>query len=83
MTSTLLIRLQDAALDVANLALVENVPASQWQAAVERYSIAKIGYQVAQQTVERAARGLDANGGIVNAAKYDRYLSNLAKTEGK
>lgn len=79
MLSTLEIRLQDAALDVANLALVPNLTLAQWQAAVERYSIAKMALQVAQQTAERAARGLDANGGIVNAAKYDRYL----QTEGK
>lgn len=42
MTSVALIRLQDAAIDLANLALVDNVPAGQWQTAVERYRLAKL-----------------------------------------
>lgn len=44
MTPTAIIRLQDAALDLANLALVPDVPARQWEAAVERYRLAKLAH---------------------------------------
>lgn len=50
MTSATLIKLQDAALDLANLALVEDVPASQWEAAVERYRAAKSAHKLTAQT---------------------------------
>lgn len=51
MFSSTLIKLQDAAQDVANLALVDDVPAKQWQATVERYRAAKTAHETPEPEV--------------------------------